>query len=150
MAILNFTQADRLASTILPTEYYTAEITEIDGPKKSSSEKSFSFYTTFLIIEGPYAGKELKVAFNTGNKSSSMLNGMQYTPTSHMLGLIAAIENVGLDAVKLEGNDTDALLRRPLDIKVEKGIYDGTPGNMILAFLPKGAGAAAAKAGSPF
>jgi hypothetical protein len=142
MAIIKFTDSDRMASLLLPTEWYHGEITEIDGPKESSSKKSVSFYTKIVITDGPYQGKELTVAFNTGTKNVSLLNGMQYMPYSHLIPVAAAVLNCTREEV---GElDTDTLLHKPFDLKVEKVIAEGVPLNQIITFLPQGMGGEAA------
>lgn len=138
MAIIRFTDADRMASIVVPTEWYRAEVTEIDGPKESQSKSSFNFFTKFQIIDGPYAGKELGVVFNTKTKSPSVLGSQQFLPSAWMLPLAAAVNNVSREEVK--EIDTEKILRKPFDLKVEKGIIEGVPMNTILAFLPDGAG----------
>ena len=139
MALLKFTESDRLASIVIPTEWYHLEVTEIDGPKESTSKKSFNFFFKVQVSDGPYAGKELSICFNTGTKSPSVLGTQQFFPTAWMLQLAAAIQNKKLDEVSLE-MDTEELIRKPFDGKIEKGIHEGVPMNTLLTFLPAGTG----------
>lgn len=139
MAVIRFTDADKLASVLVPTEWYKTEITEIDGPKKSSSEKSFNFFTKIQIIEGPYTGKELTIVFNTGTKSPSVLGTAQFMPHSYFIPVAAAILNVSREQVPQE-LDLETIVRKPFDCKIEKGIHEGVPMNTILTFLPAGMG----------
>lgn len=139
MAILKFNEADRLASVVVPTEWYKLEVVEIDGPKQSTSQKSFNFFVKIQVTAGPYIGKEITVIFNTATKSESVLGTSQFFPTSSFLKLGAAIKNLPLDQISLE-MDTDELLRKPFDGKIEKGIHEGVPMNTIIQFLPAGQG----------
>lgn len=139
MAVINFTEADRLSSTIVPTDWYRAEVTEIEGPKKSSSDKSFHFFTKFGFVGEKFTGKELSLSFNTGTRSPSVLGTMQFFPTAWMMKLYAAIYDVPLESVPAQ-IDTELLLRKPFDLKVEKGIHEGIPMNTVLDFLPAGKG----------
>ena len=146
MAILKFNEADRLSSIVVPTEWYKLEVTEIEGPKQSSSQKSFNFFVKIQITTGPYNGKEFTIVFNTATKSESVLGTQQFFPTAAFLKLAAAINNVSLDQITLD-LDTDSLLRKPFYGKVEKGIHEGVPMNTIIQFLPAGTGV---DAKSPF
>lgn len=140
MAVLKFSEADRLSSIVVPTDWYTAVITEIDGPKKSSSEKSFNFFTKFNLTT-KFPGKELQIVFNTGTKSPSILGSAQFMPTAFFMQLYAAAHNVSMAEVPAEFDPQETLVGKPFDIKVEKGLHDGVPLNSILAFLPAGKGA---------
>jgi hypothetical protein len=140
MAILKFNESDRLSSIVVPTDWYKLELVEIDGPKQSSSQKSYNFFIKIQITTGQFAGKEFTIVFNTATKSESVLGTQQFFPTAAFLKLGAAITNVPLDQISLD-LDTDSLLRKPFDGKVEKGIHEGVPMNTIIQFLPAGTGA---------
>lgn len=143
MPIIRFTEADRLSSTLVPTGWYTATITEIDGPKASKSEKSVNFFTKFQLTANgsskSYAGKELQIVFNTKSSAPSLLGTQQYMPHSHYFAVASAIFNKSREELPLD-LDTDTLVGKPLDIKIEKGIHEGVPMNWILAFVPAGTG----------
>lgn len=139
MAIIKFTEADKLSTIVVPTDWYKVEVTEIDGPKKSGSDKSYHFWTTFQVIEGPFTGKEFRISFNTGTKNASVLGSAQFFPHAAMMSLYAAVHKTTLDEVPAEV-DTDKILRKPLDLKVEKGIHDGIPMNTVGLWLPEGTG----------
>jgi len=139
MPIIALTNADRMASLVIPTAWYKAEIVEIDGPKVSSSEKSFNFFIKIQITDGEFTSKELSIVFNTKTKSPSVLGTQQFFPTAWFFPLAAAIQNIPTDQVN-NNLDTDTLIRKPFDIKVEKGIHEGIPMNTILTFLPAGQG----------
>lgn len=140
MAIINFNEADRLSSLVVPTAWYTLEITEIDGPKASKTEKSFSYYVKMQVVKGDYEGKEFSVAFNTKTNSVSLLGTMQYFPLSWLQFQVnAAIQKVSMADISLK-LDTDELLRKPFDCKIEKTISEGVPVNALLQFLPEGTG----------
>jgi hypothetical protein len=141
MPIINFTAADKLASTVIESNWYTAEITNIDGPKPSTSGKSVHFYTDFTLVDGPFATKKLLIVFNTETSSPSVLGSRQYWPHKGMIDAYAAAYAIPVAQVP-DALDTDQLLHKPLDIRVDKTIVDGIPMNIIVGFLPAGKGQA--------
>lgn len=137
MPVIQFTEADRLAGKALEAGGYSAQITEISGPKASASQKSVSFFVIIQITKGPFLNKELNVAFNTETRSASILGGMQWFPHREMLKIKAAIDNSNLDTVDLNF-DTDTLLDKPFDIMVAATVDGGAIVNIISAWLPAG------------
>ncbi len=143
MPIISFTPKDKMAAVTLEAGYQTVTIEEIDGPKGSKSGQSINWFTRFIVSGGKYAGKELTVCFNSGMSSASVLGDLQFMPQHMMLAVKAAIDKVPLKDVK-ETFDTDELLHKPLDIKVDVHTADsGGLINIVTLFLPEGTGAAA-------
>jgi hypothetical protein len=143
MPILNFTPADKLATIVVESGWYTGQLESIDGPKKSGSGKSFNFFNDIKIIEGPFKEKTIPFNMTSGSDKSSVLGTMQWNPHTKFMEIAAAVLNCTLDEVPLN-LDTDTPLHRPFDFKVEKGIYEGVVMNTISGFLPAGKGAGAA------
>jgi len=141
VAVIKFSDADKLASILIPTGWYSLEITEIDGPKKSTSGKSTNIFVKFQATDGDFRGKEFQIAFSTGSSAPSVLGNSQWFPMSFLIPLAAAIKNVGREEVGDFDTEDPQLLRHPFDAKIEKGIYDGVALNTILSFLPLGTGA---------
>lgn len=150
MAILKFSEKDKLASKIMPADYYSFEVVEIGEPKKSGSGKSFNFMSKFLVIEDEhYAGKELEIAFNTNMKSPSVMGTMYLMPHTYLIHLAAATAGIEIGEVP-DDLDTDSLKGLKFDGKVEKIISDGVVMNTISGFFPFGAGKLKGTEGSPF
>ena len=51
MAVLHFTDSDKLASSIMPDKWYGFEVVEIGEPKKSDSGKSMNMWSKFRVID---------------------------------------------------------------------------------------------------
>ena len=143
MPILNFTPADKLATTVIDSGWYTAQLETIEGPKKSGSGKSVNFFNDIKIVQGPFTEKTIPFNMTTGSDKTSVLGTMQWNPYTKFMEIAAAIEGTTLAEVPLN-LDTDTLLHRPFDIKVEKIIAEGVVMNTISGFLPAGKGANAA------
>lgn len=136
MPVIKFTQADKLKSALLPDGWYNAEITKIEGPKKSSGGKSFNTFFTITVIEGDYKDKELLLVFNNKMNNPSVAGTMQLWPQEYMLQLVAAVHGIPFDEIIPDNVNTDDLLHVPFDVKVIRGVYEGIPTNTIQAFLP--------------
>lgn len=135
MAIIKITEADRLKSKTADAAWYPLRITECKM-QGSKSGKSLNFWTTFTIASGPYSGKEIALSFNNQMEQGSVLGSMQFKPYSELIKLIEAAE--GKDAP--DDYDTDDLVDKLVDGKVDVYIADGTPINIISTFLPEGKG----------
>lgn len=142
MAIIRFTEADKLAGKILEKGAYSAVISKINGPMASASKKSVTYETSFQLTKAPYAGKELDIFFNSETSANGMLGTRQYCPHSKLLNVKAAVQNVLFDQVNLD-IDTDELINQPLDIIVDIVTSEGNLMNIITGFVPTGKGAAA-------
>lgn len=139
MAVIQFTQADVLRGKLLEAGNYPAEITVIDGPKTSASKKSVTFYTTFRITEGPFEGKELGVAYNTGTSNSSILGDKQFSPHTDLLKVEAAIKNQTISPGSRPDFDTDELLHKSLVLIVAVSPNEtGGLCQFISGYLPAG------------
>ena len=150
MAILKFTDKDKLASKTMPDGWYSFEVVSIDGPKKSSSGKSFNFPSKFRVIDDPdFADKELELFFNTGTKNASVMGTLQILPHNQIIHLAAATASVTIDEVP-DDVDTDSLKGLKFDGYVTKTISDGAVFNTVTNFLPYGTGIEKAKEGAPF
>jgi|ERR1035438_2642171 hypothetical protein len=139
MAILNFTPGDKLASTVIDSGWYTAVLETIDGPKKSGSGKSVNFFNDFKITKGPFVEKLIPYNMTSGSDKSSILGTMQWNPHTHYMHVAAAVLRVPFGEVPLN-LDTEDLLHKEIDIKVEKVIAEGVVMNIIIGFLPAGEG----------
>ncbi len=142
MSILKFTAADKLASTVIESGWYTGCLHSIDGPKASASGKSVNFFNDVKITQGPFAEKIIPFNMTTGSDKSSVLGTMQWNPHTKYMDIWAAVYGKTMADVP-ESFDTEELLHKEMDFKVEKIIAEGFPMNVILGFLPKGKAAAA-------
>ena len=150
MAILKFTDKDKMASKIMPDGWYSFEVVEVGEPKKSGSGKSFNIFSSFRVIDEPkYDNKELKITFNTGMDNTSVLGSMYLMPHTYLIHLAAATANCEIEDVP-DDLDTESLKGLKFDGHVLKGIYDGIVMNTISGFLPYGTGKAKEAEGSPF
>lgn len=147
--IIKLTEGDRLIGTLVPTDYYQLVPVKFNELQKSKSGKSLSMFVDFQISDGPYKGKDFTVAFNTETNSPSILGSMVFMPMGFLFNLAAAILNLPVKDVP-QDIDTDTLVSKVFDGKIEKTISDGVPINALLAFLPVGQGATAAAAKAPF
>lgn len=150
MPVLKFTQADKLRSLVAPDGWYTGEVTGIDGPKKSSSGKSFNYFVTIAITEGKLAQKDFTLIFNTESNRATVMGTALIFPTDYFLHLQAAITGTPLADLSVDSLDTDTLLHKPFDFKLTKGVYDGIVMNAVQEFLPKGMGQVQAQEKVPF
>ena len=138
MAILHFTDSDKLKSKVIEADYYPMRVKGIES-KPSSSKKSINHFVTFEINDGLFNGKEFTVAFNTETSRASVLGGMQFVPVTTFMELAAATMGISIDAVPADV-DTDHLVGGTFDGKVEKGIFDGIVMNTVMTYLPLGQG----------
>ena len=141
MPILNFTPADKLASTVVESGWYTGVLDSIDGPKKSGSGKSVNFFNDIKITQGPFAEKIIPFNMTTGSDKTSILGTMQWNSHTRYMEIYCAQNSCSLADVPLNF-DTDELLHKEMDFKVEKIIAEGVVMNVITGFLPAGKGAA--------
>lgn len=143
MPIINFSDADVMATTVVEPQWYPAIIKKIDGPSQSNSGKSINFFMDLAVNGHPTAsGKEIRIAFSSGSNVPSILGNMTWFPVAYLRPVIAAVEGILLAEVPRQGYELDNLLRRPLDIKLDIATgQDGGTMNVISAFLPAGQGA---------
>lgn len=139
MAVINFTPADALHTTVVPAGIYPSQIVKIDGPRPSKSGKSVGFYVDIQITDGPYNGKEKTIAFNSEMDSYSLLGDMQFYPQSSLLLIDAAINNKKVEPVNY-ALDTDDLVMKPFDAQWGVETVEGRLINTILNFYPEGYG----------
>ena len=140
MAILKFSEKDKMASRVMPAGWYSFEVVQVKDPVKSSSGKSFNLMSQFRVIENDeFEGKEIEIAFNTKMNNPSVMGTLVLMPHTYLLHLAAATANVDLKEVP-EDLDTESLKGLKFDGKVEKGIYEGIILNTISGFLPFGKG----------
>jgi hypothetical protein len=146
LPVIQFTEGDFLAGKIMEKGVYPLEITEIDGPKASASGKSVTFFTKFTVTDGPYLGKELKVAYNTGSSDAvSLLGTLQFSSHKELIKVAAAALGIPYDTVP-KMFDTDTILHKQIDGIVGSEISDGNIVNTLTNYLPKGLGASVMKA----
>jgi hypothetical protein len=150
MAVLHFTDSDKLASSIMPDKWYGFEVVEIGEPKKSDSGKSMNMWSKFRVIDDPkYTSKQLEICFNTGMNSPSVLGTAYFMPHTALIHLAAATAGCEIEDVP-EDLDTESLKGLKFDGRVTKGIYDGIVLNTLTGFLPLGVGQQKESEGSPF
>lgn len=142
MAVIHFTAADALQTTVVAANIYPTQISKIDGPKKSTSGKSVNYLVDFEIIEGPYKGKTRTVMFNSENNNISMLGDMQFFPTAYFLNLDSAITGREVKPEEYQ-LDTDELLHKPFDAAWGVQTVDGHLVNVVNSFHPRGYGSSA-------
>lgn len=140
MSIIRFTESDKLAGKVLEKGAYAAQISEIENPTASKSQKSVHYYTTFRVIEGPYMNKELRVSFNSETNNASLLGDMQFFPVRDYAKVLAAVKGIKYDDIPAGDIDLDMLVNQPLDIMVDVETSGGNLVNKITAFMPKGKG----------
>jgi hypothetical protein len=138
MPIIQFTAADALQTAMVDAGIYPMQITEIDGPKTSKSEKSINFFTTFRIVDGSFAGKEFTICFNSAVNQASVLGTMQFVPLSTFLQIEAAVKKQKIQVAARPDFDTDALLNQTIDVQVAVDTVDGKLVNTLVGFLPAG------------
>lgn len=137
MAVIHFTPADALQTTVVPADVYPSEVTKIEGPKRSSSDKSNNYFVDIAVVEGKYKGKTRTVIFNSESNNISMLGDMQFFPEAYFLILDSAING---REVKPEDYafDTESVLHKPFDASWGVATVDGHIVNVINSFHPRG------------
>jgi hypothetical protein len=143
MPVLHFTPADALQTKVIPAGTYPCEITRIEGPKKSSSGKSYSYYVDIAVTTGAYQGKTRTIVLNSESNSPSLLGDMQFYPQAYFLIIAAAIEGENnVQAIDTD-LDTDDLVHAALDCTWGTATVEGRLINVIVDFHPSGYGASA-------
>lgn len=142
MPVIHFGESDYLQSKTIEAGIYPSEVTKIEGPSKSASGKSVSYFFDITITEGKFKGKTRTIVFNSGTQSPSLMGEMQFFPTSYMLQLAQAC-NIDDGEVKQTSFDTDNLLHQPFDGAWGVATVDGRLINVINAFHNAGYAAAA-------
>lgn len=142
MAVIHFTPAEALQTTVVPANIYTSEIVSITGPAKSSSGKSTNYFVDIQIVEGQYKGKARTVIFNSESNNAAMLGDMQFYPQAYFLMVDAAINGREIKAEDY-ALDLDTLLHKPFDASWGVATVDGHITNVVNSFHPKGYGATA-------
>lgn len=137
MAVIRFTESDKLAGKIIEKGYYPAVLTKLEGPQASASKKSINYFGTFRIIKGSFMNKEFDIAFSSGSNSSSILGTMQWTTHRDLMKVEAAALNVKYDDVPLD-LDTDTIIDKPLTISVDTATSEGNLMNFITGWYPAG------------
>jgi hypothetical protein len=140
MPIIHFTAADALQTKVIDAGIYASEVSKIEGPKKSASGKSFSYFFDISVVDGLYKGKTRTIVFNTESNSPSLLGEMQFYPVSHLLQLDSAITGREVTPENYE-LDTESLLHAQFDAKWDVATNEGHLFNVINSFHPKGYGA---------
>ena len=142
MAVIRFTPADALQTTLVEGGVYPSEISKIEGPSKSKSGKSLNTFVDLRIVDGKYKGKEITILFNDEMNSASVMGDMSMFPNSYLLVVDGAIKGRKVDAVDYE-LDTDSLLNQPLDFQWAVQTNEGRLINTIVGFFPSGYGSKA-------
>ena len=137
MAVIQFTPADALQTTLVEAGVYPSKISKIEGPKASSSGKSNNYFVNIQITDGKYKGKERTIVMNSETNSPSLLGEMQFYPDSFFLTLEAAIKNKKVEAIA-QALDTDTLIDQPFDAQWAVATVEGRLINTIVAFYPAG------------
>lgn len=142
MPIIRFTEADKLASKVLDKGGYTVQLTACDQ-KASASQKSINFFTTLTLVKGPAAGKELNPIFNTETKSVSLLQNAQFFPARDLAKIAAAVQGIPFEQFPIGDIDTDTMMNKDFDIRVDIDTTSGDMINIITGFYPAGKATAA-------
>ena len=137
MAVIKFTEADKLASKVLDKGGYTVELTDLQQ-KAAASQKSINFFVTLTLVDGPLTGKELTPIFNTETKAASVLGSAQFFPARDLVKIAAAIKGVKFDDFPVGDVDLDEYKNKPFDIMVDQDTPSGDIINIITGFYPKG------------
>lgn len=145
MPVISFNDSDKLAAVKIEPGWTTAIATEITQ-RISKSGKSTNFWTTFKVIDGKFAGKEMSCCFNTETRDPSMLGKTYFRPYSDLLLMEAAINKrlnkdnlLDISAVPLTF-DTDDLLHKPFSVEAALILAEGDMVNIPKNFLPEGMG----------
>lgn len=151
MPVIQFTEADKLAGRLMDKGPATVQITEIDGPRASQSQKSVNFFVTLQVTSGKFQSKEFSICINSETKEPSLLGTMQFYPQVTFAKISAAIQNVKFDDLPIGSIDTDALLNKPFDVIIGQETVTGNIINTVgSSFYPAGTAAAIATAKAPF
>lgn len=142
MAVIKFTAADALQTTVVPANIYPSQVSSITGPNRSTTGKSVNYFVDIEIIDGQYKGKVRTVIFNSESNNISLMGDMQFFPQAYFLMLDAAINSRDIKAEDYDF-DTDSILHKPFDAAWGTQTADGHLVNVINSFHPKGYGAAA-------
>jgi hypothetical protein len=120
MPVLKITAADIAKTKNLEPGWYGASVCKVHPLKNSSGGDSINQQIDFLIDKAQ--GKEIPVTFNT-----------------KLLGKIAPLWEAALGKKLDEGEfDTDMLLGKKVDVKVQPVLYNGNMIDNILMYLPYG------------
>lgn len=147
MAVIQFTEADKLAGRLMDKGPATVQVTEIDGPRPSTSQKSVNFFTTLQVTKGPFMSKEFTICVNSETKDPSLLGTMQFFPMVTFAKMVAAIRNVKFDDLAVGSLDTDEVLNKPFDVIIGQEIVGGNMINTVgNSYYPAGTALAVASA----
>ena len=125
MPIIKFTPADVLRGKTLEAGWYGSEITKIETSATTTDKgPSLNYIVTFLI-EGA-DGKEVDRYFN------SKAIGMMCPLIAAATGKVIKPEEFAFD--------TDELLHKKVDTKLEVEMYQGRPSNKPTEWVPYGRG----------
>jgi hypothetical protein len=125
MPIIRFTPADVLKAKTLEAGWYGSEIIKIDSASTTTDKgSSINYIFTFLIENSE--GKEIERYFN------SKAVGMMCPLIAAATGKIVKPENFDFD--------TDELLHKKVDSKLDVEIYQGRPQNKINEWVAYGKG----------
>lgn len=120
MPVLKITKADIEKTKNLEPGWYGAKICRVHTLAKSAKGDSLNQQIDFLIENG--SGKEISVTFNT-----------------KLLGKIAQLWEPAMGVPLDEGDfDTDMLLGKKVDVKVQPVLYNGNNIDNIIMYLPYG------------
>jgi len=139
MAVIRFTPADALQTTVVENGVYPSIVSKIEGPKASTSGKSNNYWLDIQITDGKYKGKEKTVCFNTEMRSASLMGDMPIFPDSQFLVLDSAISGRVIEAVDYQ-IDTDTLVNKPFDCQWTVETVEGRLVNNIVNFFKAGYG----------
>jgi len=120
MPILKITAADIQKTRNLEPGWYGAKICRVHPLKKSKEGDSINQQIDFVIEGGQ--GKEIPVTFNT-----------------KLMGKIGDLWVAALGKPLEEGTfDTDELMGKPVDVKVQPVLYNGNMIDNIVMYMPYG------------
>src|SRR5579872_7285132 len=151
MPIIQLTAADKLAGTLMDKGPATVQVTEIDGPRASQSQKSVNFFVTLQVTSGKWMNKELSICVNSETKDPSLLGTMLFVPQLTFGKILAAVRKVKFEDMPEGPLDTDEILNKPFDVIIGQEIVSGNLINVVgNSFYPAGTAAATATAKTVF
>lgn len=151
MAVIQFSEADKLAGRLMDKGPATVQVTEIDGPRASTSQKSLNYFCTLQVTKGPYTSKEFTICINSETKDPSLLGTLMFYPQLTFAKMIAAIRGVKYEDMPTGTIDTDEVLNKPFDVIIGQETVGGNIINTVgNSFYPPGVAATVASAKQVF
>lgn len=147
MAVIQFSEADKLAGRLMDKGPTTVQVTEIDGPRASQSQKSVNFFCILRVTVGKFMGKEFSLCINSETKEPSLLGTLMFYPQLTFAKILAAIRGIKYEDMPTGNIDTDEILNKPFDVIIGQETVGGNIINVVgNSFYPAGMAASVASA----